>query len=142
MRLDRTRTPQELLPRIDRMFELSAAKIRALEQRWNPRDGAPVFTVEGRYATRGWTESSGRQAADIARQVTDWPLAALLYTDVAKDGMLQGPNFEHTDHRWPRLLGCRSAESASGGHRERDVGQTLLRRGSHWPIHSRGWRSR
>ena len=32
----------------------------------------------------------------MARQVSDWPLAALLYTDVAKDGMLQGPNIQHT----------------------------------------------
>jgi phosphoribosylformimino-5-aminoimidazole carboxamide ribotide isomerase len=57
-----------------------------------------IDAKDGIVATRGWTESSGRQAADIARQVADWPLAALLYTDVAKDGMLQGPNFEHTDH--------------------------------------------
>jgi len=29
-------------------------------------------------------------------EVSDWPLAAILYTDVAKDGMMQGPNLEHT----------------------------------------------
>lgn len=51
---------------------------------------------DGVVATRGWTESSGRRAADIAKQVSDWPLAAILYTDVAKDGMLQGPNYEQT----------------------------------------------
>src|SRR5262245_11217909 len=38
------------------MFALSAAKIRALEARWRPEDGAPVFTAEGRYRARGWTE--------------------------------------------------------------------------------------
>jgi phosphoribosylformimino-5-aminoimidazole carboxamide ribotide isomerase len=51
---------------------------------------------DGVVATRGWTESSGRNAVDIAREVSDWPLAAILYTDVAKDGMLQGPNLHHT----------------------------------------------
>jgi phosphoribosylformimino-5-aminoimidazole carboxamide ribotide isomerase len=51
---------------------------------------------DGVVATRGWTESSGRRAVDIAREVTDWPLGAILYTDVAKDGMLQGPNLQHT----------------------------------------------
>jgi len=51
---------------------------------------------EGRIATRGWTETSKQLAVDVARQVSDWPLAAILYTDVAKDGMLQGPNVEHT----------------------------------------------
>jgi len=32
----------------------------------------------------------------LASQISDWPVAAILYTDVAKDGMLQGPNLEHT----------------------------------------------
>jgi phosphoribosylformimino-5-aminoimidazole carboxamide ribotide isomerase len=51
---------------------------------------------EGIVATRGWTEASGRAAVDIARQIAGWPVGAILYTDVAKDGMLQGPNLEHT----------------------------------------------
>jgi phosphoribosylformimino-5-aminoimidazole carboxamide ribotide isomerase len=55
-----------------------------------------VDAKDGIIATRGWTESSGRRATDVARQVSDWPLAALLYTDVSKDGMLQGPNIPHT----------------------------------------------
>ena len=32
----------------------------------------------------------------MAREVSNWPLAAILYTDVAKDGMLQGPNVHYT----------------------------------------------
>ena len=51
---------------------------------------------EGVVATRGWTHASGQRAVDIARQISDWPLAAILYTDVARDGMLQGPNLEQT----------------------------------------------
>lgn len=51
---------------------------------------------EGQIATRGWTETSARKAADVAAAVSDWPLAALLYTDVSKDGMLQGPNLHYT----------------------------------------------
>lgn len=56
MRLDSTPTAASLVPKIDRMFALSAAKIRAIEDTWNPSDGAPVFTVEGRYRARGWTQ--------------------------------------------------------------------------------------
>ena len=51
---------------------------------------------EGMVATRGWTETSGRAAVDIAREVSDWPLAAILYTDVARDGMMTGPNVART----------------------------------------------
>lgn len=51
---------------------------------------------DGIVATRGWTEASGRSAVDIAKQISGWPVGAILYTDVAKDGMLQGSNLEHT----------------------------------------------
>ena len=51
-----TRTPTALLPRLERMWELSAAKIRALDDTWDPAQGAPVSTVDGRYHTRGWTQ--------------------------------------------------------------------------------------
>ena len=56
IRIDRSRAPEELLPRINRLFELSAEKIRSIEDSWRPEQGAPVFTVNGRYTARGWTE--------------------------------------------------------------------------------------
>jgi unsaturated chondroitin disaccharide hydrolase len=56
MHLDRKRSARDLLPKITRVFELSARKIRSIEDTWRPADGAPVFTVDGRYQARGWTE--------------------------------------------------------------------------------------
>ena len=56
IRVDRRRSPRELLPKIARLFELSAHKIRSIEETWRAEDGAPVFTVDGRYRSRGWTE--------------------------------------------------------------------------------------
>jgi hypothetical protein len=53
---DKPRSPRDLLPKIGRVFELSARKIRALEDSWRPEWGAPVFTVDGRYRARRWTE--------------------------------------------------------------------------------------
>jgi hypothetical protein len=50
------RSPGDLRPAIDRLFSLSAGKIMAIETSWKPEQGAPVFTVEGRYQARGWTE--------------------------------------------------------------------------------------
>jgi hypothetical protein len=47
---------QNLVPRIDRLFELSAEKVLAIERTWNAARGTPVFTVKGKYASRGWTE--------------------------------------------------------------------------------------
>jgi len=56
IRLDRTRTPKDLVAGIHRVFAASEVKIRSLEASWRDADGAPVFTVEGRYRSRGWTE--------------------------------------------------------------------------------------
>ena len=49
-------TPAALAPKVRRMFDLSAAKIRSLEKSWNPAQGSPVCTVNGNYTSRGWTE--------------------------------------------------------------------------------------
>lgn len=51
---------------------------------------------DGVVATRGWTHASGKNALDIAGRISNWPVAAILYTDVSKDGMLAGPNLVHT----------------------------------------------
>jgi phosphoribosylformimino-5-aminoimidazole carboxamide ribotide isomerase len=51
---------------------------------------------DGHIAIHGWTQTTPRLAAEVAAQVSDWPLAAILYTDVARDGMMQGPNFQQT----------------------------------------------
>ena len=51
---------------------------------------------DGLIATRGWTQTSNLRAIDVAARITDWPLAGILYTDVSKDGMLQGPNYQAT----------------------------------------------
>jgi phosphoribosylformimino-5-aminoimidazole carboxamide ribotide isomerase len=48
----------------------------------------------GMVATGGWLKVSDCTAIDLARRCTDWPLAALVYTDISRDGMLAGPNLE------------------------------------------------
>jgi phosphoribosylformimino-5-aminoimidazole carboxamide ribotide isomerase len=47
---------------------------------------------DGRVATQGWLETSQTPAVELARQFAGEPLAALVYTDIATDGMLAGPN--------------------------------------------------
>ena len=49
---------------------------------------------QGRVATHGWLEVSDRPALDLARQCASWPLAAIVYTDISRDGMLAGPNVD------------------------------------------------
>jgi len=47
---------------------------------------------DGLVATRGWLETSTLRAVDVARRHAALPLAAIVYTDIARDGMLSGPN--------------------------------------------------
>ena len=56
MDIDHSLTSERLAARAARVFELAAGKVRSIEAGWKPEDGAPVFTVAGRYTSRGWTE--------------------------------------------------------------------------------------
>ena len=56
IQLDPDVSAQSLQPQLERLFALSGQKILALQKRWNPKDGTPVFTVAGKYTSRGWTE--------------------------------------------------------------------------------------
>ena len=56
LRIDSSLTAASLLPAVERVHQLSAAKVRDIERTWQPANGSPVFTVGGKYASRGWTE--------------------------------------------------------------------------------------
>jgi unsaturated chondroitin disaccharide hydrolase len=56
MKIDLRLTPQKLTPKLQRVFTLAGQKIRAIDATWDPAQGTPVFTVQGRYTSRGWTE--------------------------------------------------------------------------------------
>ena len=48
--------PKELTSRLERFWKLSGEKILDIDRGYDTVKGSPVFTVEGRYTTRGWTE--------------------------------------------------------------------------------------
>ncbi len=54
--IDPTLTATDLLPAVDRLWRVSDAKIRRLDAEYDPAKGSPVFTIGGKYTTRGWTE--------------------------------------------------------------------------------------
>ncbi len=50
-----------------------------------------VDAREGMVAVRGWVEETRLRARDLAERLSRYPLAALIYTDILRDGTLQGP---------------------------------------------------
>jgi phosphoribosylformimino-5-aminoimidazole carboxamide ribotide isomerase len=67
---------------------------------------------DGQVATEGWLEQSSTKATDLAAQFAEEPIAAIICTDIATDGMLSGPNV-------PEMIAMRDAVHhpviASGG---------------------------
>jgi phosphoribosylformimino-5-aminoimidazole carboxamide ribotide isomerase len=51
---------------------------------------------DGNVATEGWAETSSVRALDLARSLEDAGVAAIVYTDIGRDGMLSGLNLEQT----------------------------------------------
>lgn len=51
----------------------------------------------GRVATRGWAEETDVMATDLARRFEDAGVAAIIYTDIDRDGAMEGPNIPATE---------------------------------------------
>ena len=56
IKVDEALTAGDLSPAIEQMWQYSAAKIQAIEDTFDFSRGAPVYTVNGTYVTRGWTD--------------------------------------------------------------------------------------
>lgn len=52
---------------------------------------------DGKAAVSGWHEVSSADPLSIVAATNELPLAAIVYTDISKDGMMQGPNFDATE---------------------------------------------
>jgi phosphoribosylformimino-5-aminoimidazole carboxamide ribotide isomerase len=49
---------------------------------------------DGKVAVKGWTSVSATRAIDLLKELAEHKLGAVIYTDIARDGMLSGPNLE------------------------------------------------
>ena len=101
------RTPEA----IERALEAGVSRVilgtRAAESLDFVRDMAKQFGGEriavgidaknGMVSVKGWTQETGLQALDLARRAVEAGAETIIYTDIATDGMLQGPNFEETE---------------------------------------------
>jgi phosphoribosylformimino-5-aminoimidazole carboxamide ribotide isomerase len=65
---------------------------RAAAARFPGKLALGIDAKSGRVATHGWLETSDVAAIDLARELASAPIAAIIYTDISRDGMLQGPN--------------------------------------------------
>ncbi len=55
-----------------------------------------IDAKNGMVAVQGWAEVTGVTAIDLAKKFEGFGVAAIVYTDINRDGMMQGPNIEAT----------------------------------------------
>jgi phosphoribosylformimino-5-aminoimidazole carboxamide ribotide isomerase len=72
------------------------AWFQAVCERWPAQVVLGLDARDGKVAVEGWAEVSEVPALDLARRCAAWPLAAVVYTDIGRDGMMQGANVEAT----------------------------------------------
>lgn len=61
---------------------------------WPKRIVVGIDAKNGMAAVHGWVETTGKRAVDLALEMKQFGVERIIYTDVAKDGMMQGPNLK------------------------------------------------
>lgn len=73
------------------------ALVREAARAFPGRVAVGIDARKGRVATRGWAEDTPVMATDLARSFEDAGVAAIVYTDIDRDGAMQGPNVAATE---------------------------------------------
>ena len=71
-----------------------------------------IDAKDGFVHTKGWVEKTGVKATELVKEVADFGIATVNYTDISKDGMLEGPNIDSLKEL---LKLCRLNIVAAGG---------------------------
>jgi phosphoribosylformimino-5-aminoimidazole carboxamide ribotide isomerase len=74
----------------------STERLRELAERFAERICVGIDARDGIVMTRGWETATGLSATDLARSLAALGIKRIIYTDIARDGMLTGPNIEQT----------------------------------------------
>jgi phosphoribosylformimino-5-aminoimidazole carboxamide ribotide isomerase len=72
------------------------ALVKLAARRFPEQVAVGLDARDGKVAVEGWAETSELSALDIARRFEDAGVSAIIYTDVARDGMLKGINWDAT----------------------------------------------
>ncbi len=70
--------------------------VRTAARAFPGRVAVGIDARQGRVATRGWADQTETDATDLARAFEDAGVAAIIYTDIDRDGAMQGPNLAAT----------------------------------------------
>lgn len=86
--------------------------LTAVARAHGPKVAVGIDAKEGKVAVRGWKEVTSILATDLAKTAADLGVGTVIYTDIATDGMLTGPNWAALTEM---LHACSTRVIASGG---------------------------
>lgn len=86
--------------------------LREMVRKYGPKIAVGVDARDGRVATHGWLETTGMDSFAFCETLRDWGVSTVIYTDISRDGGLQGTNLE-AYRRLTRISGLDIV--ASGG---------------------------
>lgn len=137
IRTDYNLEPQHLKTQLTRFWDLSAEKIAAIGKAHDPSKGSPVFTVQGKYTQRGWTEwTQGFQYGSALLQFDVTGDEALLNDTRQKIVDIMAPHISHTgvhDHgfnnisTYGNLLRLMREKKIPWNEREKDLYELALK---------------
>lgn len=84
-------------------------------QRWHERIVVGLDARSGLVAISGWRETSNVKATELARELSSAGVKRFIYTDIARDAAMQGPNLAALSSMLDALQGTSSGLIASGG---------------------------
>jgi len=88
------------------------AFLREMAKAHGPRLAVGIDAKDGLVAVKGWTAVTALQATDFAQEAGELGVSTVIYTDIATDGMLTGPNWNSLE---AVLKACPCGVIASGG---------------------------
>lgn len=68
--------------------------VQGLCKRYPQRIAVGIDARGGKVAIHGWKETVDREATEVARGLEGFGIAAMIYTDISRDGTMTGPNFQ------------------------------------------------
>jgi phosphoribosylformimino-5-aminoimidazole carboxamide ribotide isomerase len=86
--------------------------VQRLVQEFGDKIAVGIDAKDGLVAVKGWVDTSDVTALGLARQVSDFGVRTIIYTDISTDGMMTGPNLQAQEEM---LNNCSANIIASGG---------------------------
>ena len=102
------------------------ALVKEAVAKYGDKIAVGIDAIDGNVAAEGWTQTSTVNYIDLAKHMEDAGVKYIVFTDISRDGMMDGPNFTMLD-KLNRSVSCKVIASGGGSSLTGIVGLTALK---------------